>query len=447
MRAAPRHAWCMLCRARPTSLGRCRQEQHGRSRGLQGRSGALEQPSCTASSRDELYLLQLEQHPRGADRRGIMRFVKLRNETRHLRTKALSSMRTGMTAFNGLDEDGRPTRVLLHLQHAFEMLLKASLVQDRQAVFDKRTGRSITFSKCVNLGAEPPVQLGIEEAGTLRAIEAMRDEEQHWYAMVDEGLLYLYTRAAVTLFDDILHRVFGERLADHLPVRVLPVGTEPPQDFQTLVDREYANIAGLLQPGRRARAEADARVRALLAMESQVDPEAEVSDADVRRVVRGIQAGKARAAVFPRLADVSTSVAGSGLSVEVRFVKKEGLPVRLVQDDDEVDAAAFRLVPLTKKFHWGAFDLADKVGLSRPKSAALRAHLGVDGDPDCVHTFAFGSQKHVRYSDNALTQMVSALKSGVDVDAVWAAHGAGRRRDTRPTCTQEGCRAAAPAAS
>jgi hypothetical protein len=46
-------------------------------------------------------------------------------------------------------------------------------------------------------------------------------------------------------------------------LRVLPIGTEPPQDFQTFVDREYSNIAELLKPGRRARAEADARVRAL----------------------------------------------------------------------------------------------------------------------------------------------------------------------------------------
>jgi AcrR family transcriptional regulator len=49
----------------------------------------------------------------------------------------------------------------------------------------------------------------------------------------------------VTLFDDLLSRVFDERLADHLPMRVLPIGTEPPQDFQTLVDREYLTIVEL----------------------------------------------------------------------------------------------------------------------------------------------------------------------------------------------------------
>jgi hypothetical protein len=96
--------------------------------------------------------------------------------------------------------------------------------------------------------------------------------QQHWFAHVDEGLLYLHTRTAVTLFDELLHRAFGERLTDHHPLEVLPVGTEPPQDRQTLVDREYARIAELLKPHRRARAQARARLRALLAMEAHVRP-------------------------------------------------------------------------------------------------------------------------------------------------------------------------------
>ena len=366
--------------------------------------------------------------------------VKLRNETRHLKGNALSSMRSSMTAFNSLEEDGRATRVLLNLQHAFEMLLKAGLVQDKHSVFDKETGRSIGFKKCVNLSGAKPISLTTEEAGTLRAIDAMRDDEQHWYTILDEGLLFLHTRAGVTLLDDLLHRVFGERLADHLPLRVLPIGTEPPQDFQTLVDREYQNIAELLKPGRRARADADARVRAMLAMESHVDPDAAVSNADVRRVIRGIREGKAREAVFPRLSVVAASVVGEGLSVEARFVKREGVPVRLVKDDEQVDASAIRVVDQQKKYHWGAFALADKVRLSRPKAAALRQHLGIDSDPDCVYTFTFDSQKHVRYSDNAFARMRDALNDAIDMDAIWATHGAGKRKSPPPPCTQAGCK-------
>lgn len=174
-------------------------------------------------------------------------------------------------------------------------------------------------------------------------------------------------------------------------------------------------------------------------MEAQVDPDAAVSDADVRRVVQGIRDGKTRSAVFPNLSGVSTAVQGSGVSVEVRFVKREGMPVQLVTDDDEVDTAAVRMVPLQKKFHLGAFDLADKVGLTRPKATALREHLGIDANPDCTYTFTFGSQKHPRYSDNAFVKMRDALAGGVDMGAVWAAHGAGHRRAPRPVCSQPDC--------
>jgi hypothetical protein len=369
--------------------------------------------------------------------------VKLRNDAKALRRKALSSMRSATAAFNSPDDDGRPTAVLLHLQHSFEMLLKAALVQGGVRVFDKQSGRSISFEQAVRQAAQAPrIKLSDEEAGTLRAVDAMRDDEQHWFTHVDEGLLYLHTRAAVTLFDDLLHRAFGERLADHLPLRVLPVGTEPPQDFQTLVDREYARIAELLKPHRRARAQARARLRALLAMEAHVRPDARVSVTDVNRVEKGVRAGKTREQVFPPLGRVAATVSGEGLSVEVRFVKKGGLAVRLVKDDEAVDAAAFRTVDLQRKFHRSAAGLAQAVGLTGPKATALRAHLGIDDDDDCQHVFEFGKARHARYSDNAYARMRDALAAGTDMAAVWTAHRPGGRGARRP-CGQPGC--AAPA--
>ncbi len=336
------------------------------------------------------------------------------------------------------DNDGRATEVLLRLQHAFEMLLKASLVQGGRSVFDKKTGRSIGFEaairQCQQLAG---LKITDEEAGTLRAVDAMRDEEQHWLTEVDEGLLYLHARASVTLFDDVLHKVFVERLADHLPLRVLPISVDPPQDFVTLVDREYANVAALLQPGRRARSTARAKLRALLAMEAHVDPDAEVSVSDVNRVEKGVKAGKTRDQVFPRLGEIGAAVSGQGLDVQVRFVKQGGVPVRLVKDD-AVDAAAFREVDLQKKYHRTPTDLASAVGLTTARAAALRAHLGIDDDDDCRHVFVFGSQRHTRYSDNAFTRMRDAAAS-LDMAAVWAAHAPARRGRTRPGCTQPGC--------
>lgn len=371
--------------------------------------------------------------------------VKLKKDARVLKRKAVSSMRSAMAAFNSPHDDGRVTAVLLHLQHAFEMLLKAALVQGSVAVFDKKTGRSVGFEAAVRQCQQlVGLKLADEDAGTLRAIDAMRDDEQHWLTEVDEGLLYLHARAGVTLFDDILVKVFAERLADHLPLRVLPISVEPPQDFVTLVDREYDVIKGLHKPGRRAGSTANARIRALLAMEAHVHPETQVSVTDVNRVAKGVRDGKTREQVFPRLGQVGAAVSGTGLDVEVRFVKKDGLPVTMVRGD--ADAAAIRQVDLQNKYHRSGFDLADAVGLTRPRATALRAHLGVDADPDCLHVFEFGSQRHPRYSDNALVRMRDAAAT-LDMGAVWAAHAARPKGKAAPACTQSPCAAPGPGAA
>lgn len=344
--------------------------------------------------------------------------VKLRREAFKLKGKAIASLRRGVRAFNDFDDEGRTSTVLLHLQHAFEMLLKAGLVQHHLRVFDPSTGRSIGFDKCVNLGMQ---HLGIkpEESGTLRAIDALRDDEQHWISELAESLLYVHCRAATTLFDDLLRREFDDALANHLPHRVLPLSAEIPRDIQLLLDDEYSQVADLLRPGRRRRPDARARIRALLAMEAHVREDGRVSKKDVDRVEKAIKAGGQRDQVFPTLSEIATDFTGEGVNVEVRFVKRDGLPVRLVGADEEVAAGAVRQVDLQRKFHWTKTSLSEKVGLSAARCKAIRWYLGLDDDDTCRHDFTFGSQTHRQYSDNALRRLRDAMESGLDVEAVY----------------------------
>jgi len=372
--------------------------------------------------------------------------VKLKQETRVLKGKAVSSFRQALAAFNSPEEDCRTTRVLLCLQHAFEMLLKAALVQRNGAsfVFDRKLGRSIGFDKCLNLASnDSKIKLTTGEAGTLRAIDAMRDDEQHWYNLVSEQVLYLHARAAITIFDDVLKRVFSERLADFLPLRVLPLSSEAPQELQLLIDREYRQIQELLTPGRRAGHDAKARIRTLLALEAHVDSDVRVSDKDVARVEKAIKAGSQRAQVFPKLNNLGTTIEGIGVTVSVRIAKTDDcLPVRLVTGDEAIDAAAIREFDLQQRYPQSAAGLADKLGITCPKSAALRKHLGIDGDPKYHHVFKFGAQAIHRYSDNTLKVMRETLKT-IDMEAVWAAHqpSTGRSKRHQPKCQIEGCAA------
>jgi len=345
--------------------------------------------------------------------------MKLVRDARTLKTKAIGSLRTAMTAFNSFDDDGRVTMVLMHLQHACEMLLKAVLSQRKAAVFDKETGRSIGFERCLGL-CQAHHGLTKDEAGIMRAIDAQRDAAQHWFVFVTEDLLYLQTRALITAFDAYLQRMLGTDLRSQIPPRVLPISTEPPGDFEFLVDREYAYVMDLLQPGRRARDEARARIRSMLAMEAIVTDEVEISERDIDRIEKAMKGGTEFAAVFPRLATVGTTTTGEGINLTVHFTKKQGAPVHYVGGDDPTAAAAVREVDLRKKFHLQATPLARKVGLSPPKAKVLRNHLKIDEDPTCSHLFEFGSSKFMCFSDNAVRKMQEALEQ-VDMAALWAA--------------------------
>jgi hypothetical protein len=347
-------------------------------------------------------------------------------DARLLKGKALASLRRSARAFNDFDDDGRMSTVLLHLQHAFEMLLKAALVEKNVRVFDKRLGRSIGFEKCVAIGAEK-LQLDADQSGLLRVIDALRDDEQHYLGDLNEGLLYLHVRAGVTLFGDVLERQFGEKLAEHLPGRVLPISTDPPRDFDVLLDEQYTQIRRLLQPGKRRRTEARAQIRALLAMEAHVAEDVLVTEKDVNRVERAIKAGKPQSEVFPRLGSVGTSVEGSGVTVTVRFSKREGAPIQFVPADDPRDVAAVREVDLQRKYYMSTRELAERAGLTQPRALALRRHLGIDENDDDVHVFVFGSQRIPQYSDNALRKMRAALEE-VDMGAVWDEHRPRRRQ-------------------
>lgn len=364
--------------------------------------------------------------------------MKLRQQARVLKGKALTSFITAAEAFNSPRDDGRATSVLLHMQHAFEMLLKAALVQARKPVFDEKTGRSIGFERCIGLAmSDDTIKLSETDAGTLRTIDAMRDDEQHWFNEVSEQILYLHVRAGVTLFDDILQRVFSERLSTALPERVLPVSADPPQDLALLLDDEYTQITKLLRPGRRAGHEARARIRTLLAMEAHVEPDTRVSEKDVDRVEKGIRNGDPRDKVFPRLSDVATAIDGNGITVAVRFSKKEGAPVRFVTDDS-TPAAAIRERNLQETYKWPPTELAKAIGLSTSRAVALRRHLGIEDDESCRHDFQFGSTRHRQYSDNALTKMRKAVRD-LDMEAIWKAHNPSGK--LCPPCSVPGCRA------
>ncbi|MNL13411.1 hypothetical protein D3C87_1343180 [compost metagenome] len=252
----------------------------------------------------------------------------------------------------------------------------------------------------------------------MRAIDSLRDAEQHWLLTIDETLLYLHARALVTAFDDVLQRAFDDALINHLPVRVLPVSSHAPQNVEVLMDREYQQIVELLAPGRRARDEARGRIRALLAMESHLVEEVSVSETDINRIEDAIRGGTPFPQVFPRLTALGTATEGDGIEVKVHFTKKQGAPVHFIPADNVAEAAAVREVDLMRKYRLSPAVLGKEVGLTTPKSAALRKLLKLDSDPTCLHVFEHGASRFLHYSDKALAAMRAWLKEN-DIAVAW----------------------------
>lgn len=110
-------------------------------------------------------------------------------------------------------------------------------------------------------------------------------------------------------------------MADHLPRILLRVSTEPPKDLLSLVDLEYVNIAELLKAGRRARGDARAKIRALVALEARGGEDSKFKDADVDRVEKDIGAKKGRGQAFPKLNPLAANVRGEGVTVKVKNFK------------------------------------------------------------------------------------------------------------------------------
>lgn len=353
--------------------------------------------------------------------------MKLKREAKTLKTKSIASLKRGLEAFNNHDDDGRPETVLLMLQHSSEMLMKALLVQKGLDVFDKEKGTSIGIEKALNL-AQGQGWLNTAQAGSIRVIDAMRDQAQHWMIVVPEDALYINARALITTLDEILSVHFQDTLADNLPLRVLPLSTQPFPDFLMLVNREYAQIRDLLAPGRRARDEARGRITALLAMEAHVSEEVAVSKRDLDRIEDAIKADTPMEQVFPRLMTLASNVEGEGPTIRVRITKSADAPaIRYVSGDDPEGAAAIREVDLQKKYHWSPSALAEKLQLSINKAKAVRDFLRIDEDPANVMVFEFGSQKHPRYSDNALRVLREAITPEL-VEQAWREYPRGRRR-------------------
>lgn len=348
----------------------------------------------------------------------------MRKEVRQLRAKAINSLIMSIDHFNRPWDRGRSEAVLILLDHSFELLLKAAIVQRKGRIRRTHETETIGFDACVRKAlTDAQVKFLTDEQGlTLRAINGQRDAAQHYFVDISEHQLYLYAQAGVTLFRDIHDSVFDKRLVLELPARVLPVSTTLPKDLASLFDTEVDEIKDLLVPGTRKRMDAVAKARSLAVLEGAVQGHYEQpSDHELTRICNRLSAGEEWPSVFPGVASVNLAGEVDGPVISLRFTKNEGPPVQVLKEGDAVGAiVGVRRVNELDFYSLGANQLAEKVGLTPPKTRAVVDHLGLRKNAECFKEIRIGASRHPRYSPRAIMHIRTALRS-TSIDEIWAA--------------------------
>ncbi len=355
----------------------------------------------------------------------------MKKEARLLKNKAVDALVLAVETFNRPDDRERTDRVLRDLSHAFEMLMKAAIIERGGRIRDRPSApQTIGFDACVRQGlSNGDVKfLDEEQALTIQMLSALRDAAEHHLVEASEQQLYVQAQSAITLFADILEAVFEEPLAQHLPDRVLPLSTNPPRDLSVLVSDEVELIRSLVAPKTRRRVEGRARVKSLAIMEAAIGGEiVQPSDGDLEKLLERIGQGDDWTTLFPGVASLQLDVGGAGIPYSLRITKKEGVPIHLVAEGTPGAATvAIRKIDKLGYYNMGLRKLAQHVELTEPMAGAVVAALRLKDDDECYAEFSIDSQNYKRYSQRAVDRIKEALPK-LDLDDVWTRHRPRRR--------------------
>lgn len=355
----------------------------------------------------------------------------MKKESKLLLERALDSLLLSIEHFNRPWDRGRQEATLILLDRAFELFLKAIILQKGGKIREKRAKETIGYEKCVRkcLSDVKIKCLDEEQALTLQIINSLRDAAQHHLLDTSEQQLYMYAQAGVTLFDTLLKKVFGKNLSSYLPDRVLPISTTVPTELDILLNAEFKEIKQLVVPGSRKRIEARAKLRSLAIIESSLAGErSQPSKSDLNKIIKKIQEGKSWGTIFPGVATLKLETSGTGPSISIRLTKQDGEAIHLVKEGTPgATTVAIKRVNELSFYSLGLRDLAEKIGLTYPKTLAVIRHLKIQGNNEYFKILKIGAAEYKRYSMKALNRLKESLPN-LDIDEIWQKYGIRKKK-------------------
>lgn len=342
-----------------------------------------------------------------------------KRDVKELKERSINSLVLAIELFNRPHENARSEATLILLHHSFEMLLKDIIKKETGTVHARDDKYSYGFDKCLEVAQSEIKVISKDERATLSILDAHRDTAVHYYQDVSEDLLYLQCQAAVTLFDDILSKSFGMKLADFIPERVLPISTRPPKDIQLLIDSEFSQIDELLGDGNRKGLQAIARLRPLMALATASRDSAErVSEKELNQAIHRRKSGEEWKVIFPEIAQLRIATEGGGVPISLR-IHKEGYPIRIAADGEE--ALIVRDRDWFDKYSLSITDIADKLNKTLPKTREYMFELSMRDNPEMYGEKRIKSQTYKRYTQKALDAFRFAVTQYSE-EEMWEKH-------------------------
>jgi len=347
----------------------------------------------------------------------------MRKEARHLFQKAIDSLTISIELFNRPNDIGRVHGVLIFMDHSFEMLLKASIIERRGNILQEGKSETIGMSSCIRkcLSDDKVRFLNAEQVLVLQTLNSLRDAAQHYVIEVSEQQLYFHCQAGLTLFRDITKVVFKINLRTKLPERVLPLSTVPPIEISALFENEIFEINKLLRPNRRKIIEAKEKLRSLAIFENSVKGiDGQPSEKELKKMLEQIKQNLPFDSIFPSVSVLQFTTNGYGPSLDLRITKSnQATPITIVPEGTSgATVVAVRRVNELDFYNLSSKSLAEKIGISVNRMVALIKELKLQDDPDCFKLIIINSQKYKRYSQKALSSIKKGLET-LDMKEVW----------------------------
>jgi hypothetical protein len=203
-------------------------------------------------------------------------------------------------------------------------------------------------------------------------------------------------------------------------------------DLLALFDEEVKEVRRLLAPGSRRRIEAHAKLRALAIVDGAIHGErTQPSEEDLQVLSTALAKAPDWQEVFRGAASINITASGVGPSLDLRFSKKEGVAIQTVKDGaPDAFVVGIKRVNELDFYSLGRDQVAEKLGISGPKTTALIRHCDLENDLECSKQIRIGKSTFRRYSPSAVSRLQRELQQ-VSIEEVWANHGCVRRARRR----------------